>query len=144
MAYFIFLKNNADVFRIAENISDLNNLNISASDFNTIEDSQTNFDYVKYGTKYPESIQGSTITYVDIPVLPFSKELLSKYITNTKNIIKAFLENNPSHPLFNRWNDYYNQLSNLNLDTITYPLNTSLEQYFKDLSQPSFSPLQLP
>jgi hypothetical protein len=36
------------------------------------------------------------------------------------------------------------QLNNLNLDSITYPLNKSLEQYFNDLGQPSLNPLQIP
>jgi len=35
-------------------------------------------------------------------------------------------------------------LNNLNLDSISYPLNKSLEQYFNDLGQPSFNILQLP
>jgi hypothetical protein len=36
------------------------------------------------------------------------------------------------------------QLNNLNLDSITYPLNKSLEQYFSDLGQTSLNPLQIP
>jgi len=61
-----------------------------------------------------------------------------------KQQIKQFLDNNPNHSLFTRWNDYYNQLNNLNLNNITYPLNISLEQYLKDQGQNSLSPLQLP
>jgi hypothetical protein len=55
-----------------------------------------------------------------------------------------FTNNNPNHSLLNRWNDYYNQVNSLNLDSITYPLNKSLEQYFKDQNQISLNTLQLP
>ena len=34
--------------------------------------------------------------------------------------------------------------NNLNLDNIVFPLEKSLEQYFKDLGQPSYNILQLP
>lgn len=145
MAYFIFEKNNIDIFKIAENTFDLNNLNgINKNNYNIVEDNQTNFDNVKYGIKYITGVQNNVVTYENCPNFPFSKELLNKYITNTKYLIKSFLNNNSNHPLFNRWNNYYSQLNNLNLDNIIYPLNKSLEQYFQDLGQPSFHPLQLP
>jgi hypothetical protein len=46
--------------------------------------------------------------------------------------------------LYSKWKNYYDQLSSLDLNTIQYPLNKSLEQYFKDLGQPSLNILQLP
>jgi hypothetical protein len=159
MSYFIFLKNTnnneGSLYRIAENQSDLNNLNIIQSDYKIIEDSQINFDAVKYGTKNIISFNSDTITYEDIVtvfsdgvkdgvVVKSAKEYLNDYILNCKNIINQFLKNNQNHQLFNRWNDYYNQLNNLNLNSIQYPLNTSLEQYFKDQNLPSLNPLQIP
>jgi len=157
MSYFIFLNNNSEgsLYRIAENQSDLNNLNIIQSDYKIIEDSQINFDAVKYGTKNIISFNSDTITYEDIStvfsddvkdgvVVKSAKEYLNDYILNCKNIINQFLKNNQNHQLFNRWNDYYNQLNNLNLNSIQYPLNTSLEKYFKDQNLSSLSPLQIP
>ena len=51
MVYFIFGKNldniEGTIYRIAENQSDLNNLNILQSDYKIIEDSQSNFNLVK-------------------------------------------------------------------------------------------------
>ena len=147
MAYFILTKNLGDVegvlYRIAENQFDLNNLNIIQSNYKIIEDSQINFNNVKYGVKYPLKYNGDTITYIDSIIL-HNKEQLKIYINNFKNKIKEFTNNNPNHSLLNRWNDYYNQLNSLDLDTITYPLDKSLEQYFNDLGQPSYSILQLP
>jgi hypothetical protein len=147
MSFFIFQKNSDGVentlYRIAENQNDLDNLNTNNS-YKIIEDSQSNFEAVKYGTKNAVSYNGNTIDYLDIGVSFSEKKYLLNYITNYKNEINSFLQNNPNHPLTQRWSNYYTQLNNLNLDTITYPLNSSLEQYFNGLSQTSLNPLQLP
>ena len=95
------------------------------------------------------------ITYEDITtvfvddvkndiIVKSAEKKVNDYILNYKNIINQFLKNNQNHQLFNRWNDYYNQLNALNANSIQYPLNTSLEQYFKDQNQTSLNPLQLP
>ena len=148
MAYFIFNKNldniENTIYKIAENQSDFNNLNINQSDYKIIEDSAENFNLVKYGTKHALKYNGNNIILEDENNVFLVKEHLENYVTNLKNSINAYLKYNPNHPLFNRWNDYYNQLSSLNLDNITYPLNKSLEQYFNDLGQPSYNILQLP
>lgn len=158
MAYFIFIKNSEDVqntlYRIAENEFDLNNLNISQTNYKIIEDSQSNFDAVKYGTKnvlkynnnitYEDKITSFEDVIKDGLLVKSGKEYLNDYVLNCKNAINQFLKNNQNHQLFNRWNNYYNQLNSLDLNTVTYPLNTSLEQYFKDQGQESLSTLQLP
>jgi hypothetical protein len=148
MAYFIFKKNSdniqGNIYRIAENQSDLNNLNIEQSDYKIIEDSQDNFNGVKYGTKNILTYNGSSIIYQDQAISYSTKESLLDYIKNTKDIISIYLNSSTNHSLYSRWDNYYNQLSNLNLDSITYPLNKSLEQYFTDLGQPSYHTLQLP
>jgi hypothetical protein len=147
MAYFIFLKNldnvSGTVCKIAENQSDLNNLNITQSDYKIIEDSESNFNLVKLGNKYIDKYNSNEIIYKDQTNL-FEKNNLQLSVDNFKKLIKQFTDNNKNHPLYDRWNNYYNQLNNLNLDSITYPLNTSLEQYFNDLGQPAFNILQLP
>jgi hypothetical protein len=148
MSFFIFLKNldnsNGTIYRIAENQSDLNYINIIQTDYKIIEDSQSNFNLVKYKNKLPEKYNSNNIVYIDQTIVFTIKEELQGYVTNFKNQIKQFTDNNPNHPLFSLWNNYYTQLNNLNLDNITYPLNKSLEQYFNDLGQTSLNPLQLP
>jgi len=147
MSYFIFAKNLENIpgtiYKIAENEFDLNNLNIFQSDYKIIEDSQ-NFNDVKYGNKLPLKYNGNTITFINQTISYFLKTELQNYVNNNKSSIKHFLDINPNHQLFNRWNNYFNQLNNLNLDSINYPLNKSLEQYFNDLAQPSYNILQLP
>lgn len=150
MSYFLFNKNldnvEGSLYKIAENQSDLNNLNINQSNYKIIEDTQSNFDLVKYGQKNIQKYNNNSIIYADVSYefIFTKKEQLSSYVSNTINQIKGFLNNNPGHPLFNNWNTYYNQLQSLNLDNISYPLGKSLEQYFKDQSQLSLHPLQLP
>ena len=148
MAYFIFLKNldgvEGTIYKIAENNEDLNYLNINQTDYKIIEDSKENFDLVKFENKFIQKYTDNTITYIDQTISFNNKNELQVDVNNLKQQIKQFINNNPNHSLFSRWNNYYNQLNNLDLDSITYPLNKSLEQYFNDLGQPSYNILQIP
>lgn len=148
MAFFIFQKNSDGVentlYKIAENQSDLDSLNIVQTLYKIIEDNQDNFNAVKFGTKQAISYNNNIINYVNVGSGFNLQKDLQAYIVNYVNIIQLFLNDNPNSPVFNRWNNYKNQLNNLNLSTITYPLNISLEQYFDNLGQPSYISLQLP
>ena len=144
MAYFIFLKNSNDLSKIAENQIDLDNLNIEDEHFKTIEVSQSDFDAVKYQTKLVNKLDGNTVIYSDTSVNFADKPELSSYIDIVKIQINHFLYNNKNDIHFQKWNDYRKQLSSLDLNSITYPLNMSLEQYFNQQNKPSLNPLQLP
>ena len=148
MSFFIFSKDldniTGTLSRIAENEFDLNNLNIMKSVYKIIEESQENFNFVKFNKKYPLKYNGDTIVFEDSNIYFEEKIDLFNYIETFKKQIKNFLELNPQSLVFDKWNNYYNQLNNLNLNTIEFPLNKSLEEYFNDLGQPSLSPLQLP
>ena len=111
-------------------------------DYKIIESNQSDFDNVKYGTKSAISYNNNTITFIDLVTAFPDKIGLRNYINAFIKNIKNFTDQNPNHPLFNRWNDYYNQLNNI--DLINISLNQSLEQSFKDLGQTSLNPLQLP
>jgi hypothetical protein len=167
MAYFIFKKNSDDVvgslYRIAENESYLNNLNINLSNYKVIEDSQSNFENVKYGLKNVEKYNNNTITYLDNEcvfsttidvngVTTSARKSLKNYINSVKYLLTDFLNSNKNNINFNEFNNYYNQLNNLNINTVIplnaqneeIPLNSSLEQYFKDQNLISINPLQIP
>jgi len=147
MSFFIFQKNmdnlGGSLYKISETQDYLDNMNINKSNYKIIEVSQQDFNFVKLNQKNIEKYVGENVIYTD-EIFVFYKISLQNYINNLKNSIDPFLKNNKNHYLFNIWNDYYNQLNNLNLDSITYPSNKSLEQYFSDLGQPSFNILQLP
>jgi len=148
MAYFIFSNNQdgteAYLYKIAENQNDLDNLNISKNVYKIVEDSQVNFNSVKYGTKQVIKYVNNSIVYENVSTFFESKEDLKVNVNDTKNSIQNFLKNNITHNKYNDYTNYYNQLNSLNLNNITYPLNISLEQYFKDQNLPSFHPLQIP
>jgi len=157
MAYFIFSKNSDDIegtlSKIAENKSDLDNYNITQSDYKIIEDSQENFNLVKLNLKIVSKYNGNTIIYSDIDPdisdknnIIFFKDsiLLKEYINGLKKLIKNFLDSNKNHSLYNKWNDYYSQLSNLDISTIQFPMKKTLEQHFQDLNLPSLNTLQIP
>jgi hypothetical protein len=147
MYFFIFLKNSDNIegtlYKIAQDQFDLNNLNIVQSDYKIIQDSQENFNSVKLNIKQALKYNNNIITFGSMKN-NFTKNTLQSTVDNLKMQIQQFLNNNPNHPLLGRWNNYYNQLNNFNLDSITYPFNNSLEAYFNDLGQPSYNILQLP
>ena len=149
MAYFIFLNQDdieGTLHKIAETENDLNNLNIIKSDYKIIEDTQENFDAIKLGTKDAIKFNNNLIIYINKTVKYNDKESLKEYVEGVKKSITSFKDNNLNNPSFNLWNNYYNQLNSLNLNSnsISYPLNKSLEQYLNDLGQTSLNPLQLP
>lgn len=148
MAYFIFTKNLENVegslYRFAENKIDLDNLNIDVSCYTVIEDNQINFNEIKNGNRAVLNYSNNKINFTDSNIFLIQKKDLESIVNKLKKQIKEFTDNNINHPLYSRWNSYYNQLNDLNLDNISYPLNKSLEQYFSDLGQPSYNILQLP
>jgi len=148
MAYFIFIKN-ADgientLYRIAENETNLNNLNINQDNYKIIQESQENFNAVKYGSKSAISYSGDTISYINTNLYFNDKESLQKYIDSIKNYINAFISNNSNHPEIASWKAYHDVLNGLNVDNIIYPLSKSLEQHLFDLGESSFHTLQIP
>jgi len=144
MAYFIFSKNNNSIYRIAENQSDLNNLNIIKSDYNIVEDSQSNFNSVKLNINQVIGINNNTVSYQPQVFNFKNKDDLDSYIKSVKLLINMFLNNNKNHSLYNLWNSYYEQLTNLDLNSISYPLNKSIEQYLDEQGQTSLHTLQIP
>lgn len=147
MAFFILNRlevSEGGIYRIAENNTDLNNLNIIKSDYKILEDTQENFQAVKLKTKVPKTHNNVSIVYENLNISFYQQDELKSYIENIKYHIDFFLNANSNHPSFNLWKNYKNQINNLNLSSITYPLNKSLEQYFNDLGQPSYNILQLP
>jgi hypothetical protein len=149
MTYFIFGKNLNNVsgalYRIAENQSDLNNLNINVADYFIKEVTENDFLNVKNGLKNCNGYDSNNNIILEDKInLYKDKKALQNEINFYKQFIEDFLNNNKNHPNFSQWNLYLNQLNSLNLNTITYPLNKSLEQHFNDLGQPSYSILQLP
>lgn len=149
MAYFILQKDRENesgpLFGIAENENELNNFNINKNDYKIIEVTLDNFYDVKYSIKHVEKWNGNTITYTDIVQYFYqNKQDLKKEITDTTGLIKYFTDSNSNHPDYQKWVNYSNFLNNLNLDSISYPLNKSLTKYLSEQGNTSLSILQIP
>jgi hypothetical protein len=148
MAYFIFLKNldniEGTLSRIAETENDLNNLNIIKDDYKIIEESQENFNSVKFSKKSANKYNGNTIIFENLQIYYINKDSLISDIEIYKKNIKNFIDLNPDNKSVNKWINYLDQLTKFDYTTISFPLNTALEEYFNDLNLTSLSPLQLP
>jgi hypothetical protein len=150
MAYFIYPKDvNNSILKIVEHSEELNNLNIVLENTTIIEDTQNNFINVVLGKKIIVKHENNKIVYKDQiidPVLGYftEKKDLDQYISIIRDLIKQFLDRNTNNPLYSKWNSYYTQLSSVDTNSINYPLNTSLEEYFYNQNLPALSPLQIP
>jgi hypothetical protein len=146
MAYYLYNKgNNTSLYRMVETLEELKHYNIIITDYDIIEDSDSNnFLDCVLNKKYPLKHEDNTMFYDTTSINFKNKKELDNYINNIKASIKSFLDNNSNNSLFSKWNNYYNQLNSLNTDNINYPLNSSLEEYFYNLNLSVLNPLQIP
>jgi cell fate (sporulation/competence/biofilm development) regulator YlbF (YheA/YmcA/DUF963 family) len=157
MVYIILIKNIVDnkayLHSLAKDQNDLNCLSITSSNYTIVEESEENFNAVKNGTKYPATYNKGVISYDDVTSYFHNKEDLQNYINQFKKKIKTFTDNdlNKTKTCWNMWEDYYNQLEELNVQLNDleflkddFPMEKSLQQYFDDLGKISLSPLQIP
>jgi DNA-binding MltR family transcriptional regulator len=150
MAYLIFNKDSNNIegslYRIAENDTDLNNLNCNLNLYKIITIDQQTFNDIKFNKKIPLKYNNEEVTYFNDTYIPkhLNKESLKNYIDRINVTINNYLLSNQNHINYTKWKNYLNQLNQLNLDNITYPLNISLEEYFSNNNQISLNTLQLP
>lgn len=147
MAYLIFSNDNT-LYRIAANDTDLNSLNLpnpigSAYNVQTISDAD--FELVRTNQK-SVSFDGTTITYAD-QTWKFPNEANLKGYMDGFPLFRcsSFLNCNEStHAMYSNVIDYQNTLLGFDRESITYPLNTSWEQYCSSNSITYYHPLQIP
>lgn len=145
MAYFIFTKNNC-LYRIAENEIDFENLNIFDSEYIIVQDSQQKFDALRLRTHESSRLENNSFNILPIDPIyyPNNSDKLKKYIENTLINIDSFISNNPNDIALTKWKNYKNQLLNFDVNSVTFPMTKSLEQYFSDNNLPALNILQLP
>jgi hypothetical protein len=114
MAFFIFNLDNQEqpIYKIAENQSDLNNLDIDTSVYTIKEGSQEDFEKVKTNEKIILNIVNENINFKEVISGFTSKKYLIEYVDSLIYHTTNFLKNNKNHVLFSRWNDYNLQLKN--------------------------------
>lgn len=154
MAYFIFTKVGG-LYKIAENQSDLNVVNIEKSLYDIIEVSSQEFQDVRLGKKAIVNYSNGQVNYVQ-PIIGedgqshsfkttiLNKEDLKSYISNIIDILTRFNNYNPNHPSLSKLNNYKDELMKINVNNLSYPINSSLEEYLESQGIQSISPLQIP
>jgi len=147
MAFFIFLNQenvNGSIYRIAKTQDDLNNLNIDQNVYKIIIDTEDNFNLVNLSQKEPLNFNQNIITYRDVNASFLTKDQMQNSINSNIRNINAFLDNNPNHLSFKKWNDYKIVLSSLSLKDIVFPYAKSLEEHINSIGQTPINLLQLP
>ena len=147
MPYFVYNKNSGNqIYKIAENDTDLNQLIGIGEDYLVVSASETDFNSVKLNLKDILNYDNVSNKFVD-NTWQFNKETLEDYIESVCNKIQDFLNANSSHPKYQQFLNYYNYLKSL-IVVIIIPnngsLNMSLEQYIQNQGQPYYSTLQIP
>lgn len=131
-------------FKIALNEIQKNDLNFDdTATTHTISD--TDFNEIKKD-KSKVSISDGVVTITAAPTGLFEEENNLKERHNIlKEILNAFLENNPSSKsLYSTAQTYYNTLDTFDYSTITFPLNKTWEEYCEDNSITYLHHLQIP
>jgi hypothetical protein len=148
MAYFIYNKNtNNQIYKIAENDSDLNALIIPQDQYLVVNANQSDFDSVKLNTKSILNYNGSSVELKDIQ-WGFDRVSLQNYINNLINNISDFLGAQPQSSKYQLWKDYQSELYSLPVQLVipnpTVPLTTSLEVYLNSKGKTYLNLLQIP
>jgi len=155
MAYVIIADN--QIYRIASNETEKNQLNINETDYIVKEISDADFlrlrkddvitsfanDTLTITNKDEENtIIGSTSEEIKEE----SIKVLKQYHEDLIKQFDAFLidDNNSGKSLYSTIQSYRNYLSDLDYDSLAYPLNKTWEQYCHDNSISYISALQIP
>jgi hypothetical protein len=148
MAFAIFMHDN--LYRIASNTTEKNQLNVDESAYTIKEITDEQFSKIKLN-KVMTSLSGGEVSLEDIPFSPTQGtteehiDFLKGYHEGIKKLIKEFLNpSNTSKSLYSVSENYLNYLNNLDYNSLTYPLNKTWEEYCEDNSISFINPLQLP
>lgn len=141
MAYYVF--NNIEnlegtLFRISENLNYLNTIipiNLQKS-YKIIEDNSVDFNLVRKNLKRPIKFINNQVVFIDKDQEHEydSIQMIETEISNIKKQIKDFIDNNKQHSLYSIWSNFYNQLSNLNINNITLPTKLTIGEIFNSLN----------
>tara|TARA_B100000989_G_scaffold298383_1_gene287420 strand:+ start:2372 stop:2845 length:474 start_codon:yes stop_codon:yes gene_type:complete len=155
MASFIFnkdqAKNQSTLERICQSDDDLQYYSSSdVSDIVTV--SAEDFAKVKNNNCMIESHDGNNFTWFDhvtydtsVPVSERdTKEILGVYLSHLVKAIDEWLVEFPSHAKTSEWQSYRDYCNNFDVDSISYPLDKTWEQYCADNSISYKNILELP
>jgi len=154
MATFIFNKDepktHSTLKRICENDEDLQYYPVSESD--TVTVNVEDFLKIKNRTHSIVSHDGNNFTWfhhwdgnTTVPAEERdNKEAMQLYLDAIVEEMDVWLAENPSHVKTTEWQNYRDYCNNIDLNTVTFPLNKSWEEYCSDNSVNYKSIFELP
>ena len=145
MAYLI-VDNESNLYKIAANDTDKNNLNCTFPPYSTIDISDVDFLKIKQNL-VNVSISNGSVTFRDADNLNSSltEEFLRSYHKLIINSIDNFLIHNTSNPFYTQCKNYRDYLQTLNYLNLTLPIiGKTWEQYCEENSISYLHTLQIP
>ena len=158
MAYIIF-NNEGSLLRIAANDTDKNNLGYDYTENPAKSVTQDEFNRIKWDThtcslnndniSWVENVQNVTQDQVNDSGVKGSVSIkdateLQKYINFVRDSIAHFLKTDPLHVMYANIRTYDSFLKDFDVNSVTYPINSSWEKYCEDNGITCFHPLQVP
>lgn len=147
MKYLIFNKNldnqKGTLCKIVPTQEVANSINYN-NDYKVIEISDTEADNIITGQKVNVQYSGDNYSAEDLnaaDVFSLDEDTLN---TTIQDIITTYKNFNKTNGVdYSAWDNYISQLENFDTSSVTYPLQKSLEKYFKDNSLLYLNTLQL-
>lgn len=158
MAYIIF-NNEGNLLRIAADDTDKNNLGYDYTENPAKSVTQDEFNRIKWGT-HTCSLNNDNISWVENAQSITEDQIndsgvkgfisikdateLQAYINLVRDSISHFLKSDPLHGMHTNIRTYDSFLKHFDVNSVTYPINSSWEKYCEDNGITCFHPLQVP
>lgn len=143
MAYYILFNNEGQVYKISDSEEEKNILSQNLSAVYVVTTTESIFNGLKFETITAEYVNGNVVTNAMAPVIK-TIEAFNQILKSQKDSVNAFITNNPSSPLFNKWNSYKSILNTINSNGVNFPLNENLCSFITNKGNTVPSILQLP
>jgi hypothetical protein len=143
MAYYILFNNIGQVNKISDSEEEKNILSQIPDIINIETTTEAIFNGLKFETLFATYVNGNVTTTSRDPIIQNS-EAFNQILKANKNAVNDFLTNNPSSPLFNKWNSYKSILNTINSNGVIFPLNENIVSFITNKGNTVPSLLQLP
>lgn len=143
MAYYILFNNEGQVYKISDSEEEKNILSQNLAAVYVVTTTESIFNGLKFETITAEYVNGNVVTNAMAPVIN-TIEAFNQILKSQKDSVNAFITNNPSSPLFNKWNSYKSILNTINSNAVNFPLNENLCSFITNKGNTVPSILQLP
>lgn len=143
MAYYILFNNEGQIYKISDSEEEKNILSQNLAAVYVVTTTESIFNGLKFETITAEYVNGNVVTNAMAPVIN-TIEAFNQILKSQKDSVNAFITNNPSSPLFNKWNSYKSILNTINSNGVNFPLNENLCSFITNKGNTVPSILQLP